>query len=80
MNLDPRLNVEAARASVTMPVERAEEIIEAEAVSLAERRVARERKGISGPTPRCGACNAFLRSTAHPCKACGYLAGRGFAA
>lgn len=80
MNLDPRLNVEAARAAVTMPVERAQAIVEAEAISLAERRVAWQRKGVTGPTPRCGACNAFLRSTAHPCEACGYLAGRGFAA
>lgn len=78
--MNAKLDIEGARALVTMSVEDAQRIIDDEVVSLAERRVARQRKGIAGPTPRCGACNAFLRSTAHPCKACGYLDGRGFAA
>lgn len=78
--VNAQLDVEGARRLVTMSVDHARRIVEGDALSLAERRVARARRGSSGQRARCGACNAFLRSTAHPCKVCGYLDGRGFAA
>jgi hypothetical protein len=77
---DPRLNVAAARALITMPVEEAREFVEGEAVSLAERRARRARKGVSGQTHKCQACCRFMRSRTGVCGSCGYRQDVGYAA
>jgi hypothetical protein len=76
---DPRLNIRAARALVTMPPQKAQDIVEDEATSLAERRIRRARKGISGQTHRCQACCRFMRSRTGVCGSCGYRQDVGYA-
>jgi hypothetical protein len=76
---DPRLDIRAARALVTMPPREARDIVEHEAIGLAERRTRRARKGVSGQTYRCQACCRFMRSRTGTCDSCGYRQGVGYA-
>lgn len=57
----------------------AEELVEAEALALHERRErSRRRKGVGNRRPRCQSCNKFMRSEARACESCGYLNGAGW--
>lgn len=75
-----RLDIQAARAAIRMPVGEAQDLIEHEASSLAERRVLRQRRGRNGQQPRCRGCNKFLRSTGGRCPSCGFHQDIGWAA
>lgn len=79
VNLNPKLDLQQARGLVSMPVGEAREIVESEALCLAERRARRARKGISGPTHRCQACCKFMRSRTGVCGSCGYRQDVGYA-
>jgi hypothetical protein len=78
VNLNPKLNLRDARGLVSMPVEEAREIVEGEALSLAERRARRARKGVSGQVHKCQACCRFMRSRTGVCGACGYRQDVGY--
>lgn len=80
VNLDPKVDVERARALVTMPSAVAREAVEQAALSLCERRARRERRGRSGQQHRCQGCNLFMASTNGVCKSCGYRQDVGWAA
>jgi hypothetical protein len=63
-----------------MPVEEAREIVEGGALSLAERRLRRARRGTSGRVHKCQACYRFMRSRMGVCGSCGYRQDTGYAA
>jgi len=67
-------------APVALPMSSAdaEELVEAEALALHERRERRRRKGVGNRRPRCQSCNKFMRSEARACESCGYLNGAGW--
>lgn len=78
MTLDPKLDIRGARALVTMPILEARAIVEGEALSLAERRLARARRGTSGQVHKCQACCRFMRSRTAVCGSCGYRQDVGY--
>lgn len=80
VTLDARLDLQGARELVSMPEEEAREIVEGEALSLAERRVARARRGTSGQMHKCQACCRFMRSRIGVCSSCGYRQDVGYGA
>jgi len=79
IGLDAKLDVAAARALVTLPVQEAEQAVENAAMDLAYRRAMRERRGRSGPQPRCSACCRFKSNEKVPC-VCGFAPGQGYGA
>ena len=80
VTLDARLDLQGARELVSMPAEEAREIVEGEALSLAERRLRRARKGTPGQVHKCQACCRFMRSRTGVCGSCGYRQDVGYAA
>lgn len=75
-----RLDIQGARAAIRMSAGEAQDLIEHEALSLAERRVLRQRRGRNGQQPQCRGCNKFLRSTGGTCPSCGFHQDIGWAA
>lgn len=72
-----KLDPTKARAAIRLTSEKAQEFVEHEAESLAERRECRRVKGVGNRRPRCEACASFVRSSASDCSACGYRVGVG---
>ena len=72
------LHIDRARAAVRMPVDQAEQLVEHEALALAERRLRRQPRGRHGQQHRCQSCNHFMASRAGACGSCGYTQGRGW--
>jgi hypothetical protein len=74
------LDLDAARARLRLSETEAREIVEHEALLLADRRERRRVKGIGNRRPRCGNCMSFLKSDLATCKVCGFMPGQGIAA
>lgn len=64
--------------ALSLSAAEAEELVEAEAMALYERRERRRRKGVGNRRPRCQSCNKFMRSEARACESCGFLNGAGW--
>lgn len=72
-----KLDPAKAREAIKLSAEKAQQLVEHEAESLAERRERRRVKGVGNRRQRCEACASFVRSSASDCRACGYRVGVG---